>query len=111
MWRVDDALDGRPRGQLLPRRLPPGNLVEGKRQVHFRVFRPPKCQLIEFMPESGRVYLYILVKKDMAVEVIDAALNAPAYISEDYNTIPGYKIVRPNSKIGGKVYIRIKPAE
>lgn len=66
---------------------------------------------IEFMPESGRVYLYILVKKDMAVEVIDAALNAPAYISEDYNTIPGYKIVRPNSKIGGKVYIRIKPAE
>ena len=61
---------------------------------------------IEYTPES-RDYLYILVTDDMAVEVIDAALGAPAYISENYNTIPGYKIVKTNSKIGGKVYIKI----
>lgn len=74
----------------------------------------------EFTP-SSRDYLYILIKDDMAVEVIEATIGGHAYTTEDnkgddtrlqtdYNTIPGHKIVRTNGKVGGKVYIKIKPA-
>lgn len=73
----------------------------------------------EFTP-SSRDYLYILIKDDMAVEVIDPALGGHVYTTEDnkaddtglqtdYNTIPGHKIVRTNGKVSGKVYIKITP--
>lgn len=55
---------------------------------------------------TQRSYLYILVKSNMDVQVIDSATNSPAYLSE-YSIISGYKIVKPNSKIGAKVFIRI----
>ena len=61
---------------------------------------------VEYTPAS-RSYLYILVAASKTVTVIDASLNSPAYITEDTTTVSGYKIVKPNSKIGGKVYIRI----
>ena len=61
----------------------------------------------EWAPDSGRQYLYILVKNDKTVQVVDPTLNATAYITEDTKTISGYKIVKTNGKIGGKVYIRI----
>ena len=58
----------------------------------------------------------------MAVEVIEATIGAHAYTTEDnkgddtrlqtdYNTmIPDIKLLELMAKVGGKVYIKIKPA-
>lgn len=61
----------------------------------------------EWTPDSGRQYLYILVKNDKNVTITVPGVPGYTYTSEDTTTINGYKIVSTNGKIGGTIVINI----
>lgn len=63
---------------------------------------------VEYTPENNQDTLYVLVKSDKIVTVIEPNLNAPITTSEveDVN-IEGYKVFKTDAEIFGRVIISI----